>query len=257
MPVRTEPWPTGTPCWVDLAVPDLAAAKEFYAAVLGWTYLDTGEEFGNYQIGQRDGHAAAGVGPLQNEGQPVAWTTYLASDDVDGTAKLISENGGTLLAEPFDVLGSGRLCLALDPQGAPFGVWQAAHSVGAEVYNEPGALVWSEVGVSEPDPARQFYAAVFGYSYQPVEGAPPSYTTFHRESDAPLGGIGGLDTSRDVAPQWLAYFMVADADAAVAAATERDATVIDGPVDTPYGRLAVITDRQGATFAIMGRPLPS
>jgi hypothetical protein len=51
--------------------------------------------------------------------------------------------------------------------------------------------------------------------------------------------------------------MVADADAAVAAATERDATVIDGPVDTPYGRLAVITDRQGATFAIMGRPLPS
>ncbi len=35
MSIRTDSWPIGTPCWVDLAVPDVPAATEFYAAVLG------------------------------------------------------------------------------------------------------------------------------------------------------------------------------------------------------------------------------
>lgn len=252
MPIRTAPWPTGTPCWVDLAVPDVEAATEFYAAILGWTYTDTGEEFGHYQMCQREGRSAAGIGPLHSADQPPAWTTYFASDAVDSTAQKITDNGGTLLAGPFDVSDSGRLCVALDPQGAVFGAWQAAKHVGAEIYNQPGALVWNEAAVPDPDAARKFYAAVFGYSYQPVEGAGWEYTTFHGEGDA-LGGIGGLDNSPPGAPpHWMIYFMVADSDIAVAAATERGATVLAGPFDTPYGRMAVITDPQGATFAIMG-----
>ncbi|MDQ3762100.1 MAG: VOC family protein [Actinomycetota bacterium] len=252
MPIRTDPWPTGTPCWADLAVSDVDAAKEFYAAVLGWTYSDRGAEYGHYQMCQRDGHSAAGIGPLQSADQPPAWTTYLASDAVDDTARKITENGGTLIAEPFDIPDSGRLCIALDPQGAAFGVWQASKDVGAEIYNEPGSLVWNEAAVPDPEADRQFYSAVFGYSYQPVEGAGSEYTTFHRGGD-PLGGIGGLsDSPAEMPPHWMTYFMVADADTAVAAATELGATVLSGPLDTPYGRMATITDPQGATFSIMG-----
>jgi uncharacterized protein len=252
MPIRTDPWPTGTPCWVDLAVPDLAAAREFYAAVLGWTFLDTGAEYGHYQICRQDGHAAAAIGPLQHPDQPSVWTTYLASDDVDRTAAKIAESGGKLLAEPFDVPGSGRMCLALDPQGAAFGVWQATGQIGVEIYNEPGALGWNEAGVPDPDAAREFYTAVFGYSYQPVECVDSGYTTFHRDSD-PLGGIGGLNgMPSGTPPHWLALFLVADTDAAVAAAAAHGATVPVAAMDTPYGRMAVITDPHGATFGIMG-----
>lgn len=257
MPIRTDPWPAGTPCWVDLAVPDVDAARKFYAAVLGWTYLDTGEDYGHYHMCQREGHSAAGLSALQNAGQPTVWTTYLASDNVDSTAEKITGNGGKLLAEPFDVPQSGRLCIGLDPQGAVFGVWQSAGSVGAEIYNEPGSLVWNEAGVADPDAARQFYGAVFGYSYQPIEGAGPAYTTFHRDGD-PLGSIGGLDNMpAGTPPHWLAYFMVVDADAAVAAAVERGAEVPSEPFDTPYGRIAVITDPQGATFGVIGSQAPS
>ncbi len=252
MPTRNAPWPTGTPCWVDLAVPDLDAAKEFYAAVLGGTYSDTGEEYGHYQMCHRDGRAAAGIGPLQSADQPPAWRTYLASDAVDDTAQKITDNGGTLLAGPFDVGGSGRMCIALDSQGAAFGVWQAAEHIGAEIYNEPGSLVWNAAALPDPDTARKFYAAVFDYSYQPVEGAGPAYTTFHREGD-PLGGIGGMgEHPSGTPPHWMTYLMVADTDVAVAVATERGATVPGEPVDTPYGRMATITDPQGATFSIMG-----
>jgi predicted enzyme related to lactoylglutathione lyase len=252
MPIRTAPWPTGTPCWVDLSVPDVDAAKEFYAAVFGWTYLDLGEEFGHYQMCQRDGHSAAGIGPQQSPDQPPAWMTYLASDAVDDTAQKITENGGTVLAGPFDVPRAGRMCIALDSQGAAFGVWQATKGIGAEIYNEPGSLVWNEAAETDADAARKFYAAVFGYSYQPVEGTGGEYTTFHREGE-PLGGIGGLgNRPPETPPHWMSYFTVADTDAALAAAIERGATVLGEPADTPYGRMASITDPQGATFSVIG-----
>ena len=47
MPTRSQPWPAGTPCWIDLSAPDLGAAKEFYGAVFGWSFLDLGPDFFN------------------------------------------------------------------------------------------------------------------------------------------------------------------------------------------------------------------
>ena len=64
MSTRTDPWPPGTPCWVDLSVPDVAGAVAFYSAVVGWTFVDTGPEYGGYHIAQVDGRAAAGLGWL-------------------------------------------------------------------------------------------------------------------------------------------------------------------------------------------------
>ena len=89
MSFTDTPWPDGTPCWVDLAVPDLQAARDFYGPVLGWDFADTGEEYGHFTICQVEGRAAAGIGPLVQEGQPSAWTLYFATagrepDGVDG-----------------------------------------------------------------------------------------------------------------------------------------------------------------------------
>ena len=106
MVTRENPWPAGTPCWVDISVPDVAAGSAFYAAVLGWDVVDTGEEFGHYRIAQVDGRAAAGLGPMMQEGTPTAWTLYFASDDVDGTAELVAKHGGTLLFSPMEIAGN-------------------------------------------------------------------------------------------------------------------------------------------------------
>lgn len=156
-----HPWPAGTPCWVDLAVPDVTAAARFYGEVIGSTFSDTGEEYGHYHIAQTNGRAAAAIGPLQQEGQPTAWTVYLASDDADATAKLVAENGGTVVAEPFDIPRNGRMAIALDPTGGAFGVWQSAGQNGIEVYNEPGALVWEDARLVDPAAGMAFYSAVF------------------------------------------------------------------------------------------------
>lgn len=51
---------------------------------------------------------------------------------------------------------------------------------------------------------------------------------------------------------WVAYFAVADADVAVATARSGGAVLLAEPWDTPFGRMAFITDPQGASFAVVG-----
>ncbi len=252
MSTRDTPWPAGTPCWVDVSVPDVAAGTAFYRAVLGWDFVDSGEEYGHYNIAQVGGRAAAGLGPVVAEGAPAAWTLYFASDDADATAKLVTEHGGSVLFEPTDIAGNGRMCVAVDPTGAVFGVWQSLGMIGAGVVNEPGGLVWEDGRLTDPEAGKRFYSDVFGFTYESFEGAPEQYWTFHHGGD-PLGGIGGMMGAPEGVPShWLPYFAVADADAALAAARDAGGSVTAGPDDSPYGRIAVLTDPFGATFAVMG-----
>ena len=68
------------------------------------------------------GQPVAGIGPLQGEEQPAAWTLYLASDDADRTAADVAEHGGTVLMPPvMDVGRMGRMLIASDPAGGVFG----------------------------------------------------------------------------------------------------------------------------------------
>jgi predicted enzyme related to lactoylglutathione lyase len=54
MPTRTSFEP-GTPSWVDLASPDLAASAAFYSALFGWEAKDQGPEAGHYHMFEKDG----------------------------------------------------------------------------------------------------------------------------------------------------------------------------------------------------------
>jgi predicted enzyme related to lactoylglutathione lyase len=251
MPTRDTPWPAGTPSWADLSVPDLAKAIEFYSAVLGWTLVDSGEEFGHYSIAQVDGRAAAGIGPVMAEGQPSFWTLYIASDDADATAKLVGEHGGTVVMPPMDIPGNGRMCIAADPTGAVFGVWQAIGMIGAGVFNEPGGIVWEDARLSDVEAGRTFYTDVFGWSYGEIPGMDISqYGTFTTGGD-PLGGLGGLMGDPEGTPShWLVYFGVPDADAAFATVERLGGTVLRPAEDSPFGRMGVVADPFGAPFAI-------
>lgn len=251
MPTRTEKWPTGTPCWVDVAVSDVAEGTKFYGPVLGWTFHDTGEDYGHYTMCMAGDQTAAGLGKIQMAGQPAAWTVYLASDDADATAKQVTENGGSVALEPMDIPEVGRMAIAVDPAGAVFGIWQANPLNGITVYNEPGGLVWEDARLTDPDAGKRFYAALFGYSYSPIEGAPDDYSTFGREGADPYGGIGGLLGAPEGTPShWLPYFSVASVDQALAAAQSSGGTVLSPATDTPYGRMATVADPFGAVFAV-------
>jgi len=55
----------------------------------------------------------------------------------------------------------------------------------------------------------------------------------------------------DRPPSWGVCFAVADSDATAARSVELGGTVTVPPSDTPVGRFAVLSDPQGASFAVI------
>ena len=254
MPTRDTPWPTGTPCWVDLGVPDIDAARDFYTGLLGWEYTGGGPEFGGYLTATKNGENAAGMGPQQDPDDPPRWTTYFATDDAAGTAARIREAGGSVVVEPMEIGPMGTMVIARDPQGNVFGLWQSGMHTGARIYNEPGSLNWNELMAGDAGAAREFYTAVFGFTHAemgPEAGDPGEfdYTTFNTGGN-PLGGVGAAQSG--MSSGWLTCFGVADADAAVAIIESKGGQVTMPPMDTPFGRFAIVQDPWGAAFEVMG-----
>ena len=189
------------------------------------------------------------MGPQMDPADPPRWTTYFATEDAEATAAQVSDAGGTVVMQPMDVGPMGRMVIALDPQGHPFGLWQAGQHTGVRIYNEPGALVWNDAAVDDPDAARAVYAKVFGFRFDEGEGEDMGgYTTFATD-DQPLGGLGGHQPGSPKG--WTTCFSVASTDDAVSAVERGRGKVIMAAQDTPFGRFAVVEDPWGAAFSVM------
>lgn len=247
MPTREAAWPAGTPCWVDYSATDIDGAKAFYTELFGWAYGGGQEEYGGYLNCQVKRLPAAGMMATMDSAQVAAWTTYFATEDAEATVAAVVSAGGTIVAAPMDVGPLGRMALALDSQGHLFGVWEAREHTGARIYNEPGAPIWNEAAVDDPDAARAFYTAVFGFRFEPVEGS-QDYTTFTTDGD-PLGGLGAHQDGKP--SRWSTCFGVASARDAVHSTLRAGGAVLTPIQNTPYGHFAVLTDPWNAPFSIM------
>jgi uncharacterized protein len=252
MVTRNTAWPAGTPCWVDLGVDDIPKARAFYSGLFGWDVQELPPEAGGYNMCLIDGLSVAGIGGKPDPSMPTYWTTYIASASADETADKIRSAGGQVLMDPFDVMDVGRMFIAVDPGGAPFGVWEAKSHTGVQRANEPGTLIWSENMSRNYKANKDFYGQVFGYSFGDIGADGFNYATIDLDG-RPAGGIGEIsgDMPAETPATWGTYFAVADTDAAVARAVELGGSVIAPAWDSPYGRMAVLSDDQGAVFSVM------
>jgi len=253
---RDTVWPEGTPCWIDLGVPDIPRAIRFYSAQFGWDIPPGGEEVGGYSVASLGGRTVAGIGPAMGPAEaPPTWTTYLAADDADAVVAKIEGAGGRLITEPMDVMDLGRMAIAADPTGAPFGIWQGRKHTGAQVANVPSAMTWNEQMSHDFEAAKEFYRAVFGYDFEDMSSDGFQYATL-QANDQIVGGIGGYPAGVPAGTpgSWTVYIGVSDTDAAVASATAHGGSLVHAPTDTPYGRMAMVTDDQGAGFSLLSVP---
>ncbi|GAA2143499.1 VOC family protein [Kitasatospora kazusensis] len=255
MPEVTTAYAPGTPCWVDLMAKDQQAALDLYRDLFGWQGQVGPPEFGGYAVCALNEKPVAGIGPaMAPEGQPTpptVWTTYLSTDDADATQAAITKAGGTVMVPVMDVGTTGRMLVAADPTGAVFGVWQPGDFFGAHVVNEPGALTWNELHTADIPAAAAFYRAVFGVEIAPMEGMDEEYFAYNVDSAA-RGGVAKLQNDPPGTPaHWLTYFSVDDADSTVDALVKRGGTVLVPPFDMVAGRMAVLSDPQGAIFSVI------
>ncbi|WP_179017941.1 VOC family protein [Paenarthrobacter nitroguajacolicus] len=256
MSTKISSWPAATPMWVDLGVDNLAAAKSFYTDLFGWEFVAGGQDAGEYLLAHLGGRAVAGVGPKQAPGMPTVWTTFLASDNVDLTARKISAAGGEMIALPFDVMESGRMALAVDTVGAAFGIWQAGTHIGAERVNEHGSLCWNELHTRDFTAARSFYSEVFDVSYQDASEDGFVYSTLRRPLDGrEVGGIQHDDDIPDATPNyWLTWFASDYVQGTAERAVELGSTLLMPVTESPLGRMAIIQAPQGEVFGIIDAP---
>jgi uncharacterized protein len=117
---------------------------------------------------------------------------------------------------------------------------------------EPGAFCWVELATSDPKNAKSFYTKLYAWDVKDIPmGDQGTYHIFQKEGKD-VGAMYQLSAEEQgVPPHWNNYVAVADADASTAKAKSLGGTVVAGPFDVmDAGRMAFISDPQGAMFAI-------
>ena len=120
--------------------------------------------------------------------------------------------------------------------------------------NKPGDYIWYELLTSDADAAQSFYTSVLGWSYAD-SGQPQMDYRIVNAGENSVGGMMPITpdmAAQGAAPIWLGYIAVDDVDATVADLQQRGGSVQMPAMDIPMvGRIAMVTDPQGAPFYVM------
>jgi hypothetical protein len=136
---------------------------------------------------------------------------------------------------------------------------QAAPTLKEERPSEFGGYIWYELMTTDPDSAKDFYDALVGWNIQKGPQEYGSYRVIGRSDGGFAGGLMSLNDQMQqhgARPMWLGYIHVADVDKAIARIEEKGGKTEMPATDIPnVGRIAMVTDPQGAPFYVM-KPIP-
>ncbi|WP_309132713.1 VOC family protein [Brevibacterium sp.] len=243
----------GQPVWIDYVCHDLETTKNFYTQVFGWDIVDQGPDYGHYHQIMKGQHPVGGFMQAMNmDGSPnpsipASWTTYLHADDIEVTYTEAVKSGAEAITPPMAVGPHGQMAVIADPAGAGVGLWQPGQFSGFDTPLTPGTPVWFELMTVDFEKATDFYRNVFAWDLVPVPGG-MNYST-HGAGESAVAGICDASDWTDTS-YWRTYFNVESVDGAAATIRELGGSVLDGPEDTPFGRIATIADPEGARFQL-------
>ncbi len=237
---------------MDAQLSDVRAGKRFYGELFGWTFDETGPDASVWA--RLDGEPVAALVPKTDGRMPTVWTVYFAARDAVALTARIREAGGQVVTPPRPVDGLGTTALVADPQGAVFALWQPAAGTGGPSgaggsafagfgrRHEPGTFAWAELYTRDTEAANAFYGdlfhdALFGPGAAPDVGRAAVTDVFPAE----------------MPPHFLVHFRVEDCEAALGTVARLGGRVRVPPFETSYGRVAVVSDGQGASFAVLQR----
>lgn len=111
----------GSANWIGHAGPDRSATLQFYKDVIGWKIADIALPNGpTVPCIMLENGPIGSFSPMPEE--TGSWTVYITVADVDACVKKASANGASVLSQPMDMPGVGRMATLMDPQGARFAV---------------------------------------------------------------------------------------------------------------------------------------
>lgn len=261
--MTTHTHAAGDFCWMSLSTPDAEAAGQFYGDLFGWETRPwpTGDDGGQAQAGEyrQITYRGAPIGALTDlRGEMPAWSLFFAVEDADAAADRVATAGGELLVDPFTAPGGSRVAFFRDPAGAFCGIQSTAPGQGIQSAMEPNTVCWVEVGSRDTDLTSRFYADLFGWRFEtlPPGAGAPGYALIHNR-DRNLGGMLEIDGNfpDGVGSYWMVYIGVEDLRSTLSELERLGGRLGFGPTEIPDGTFAVVSDPQGAHFAVI-QPSP-
>jgi hypothetical protein len=218
-------------CRFELRTTDVAAARAFYAALLG--------DDAAHIVSLPAEAAARGARPH--------WLGHLGVDDVERTAHAFVERGATRLGPTRPTADGGQVALLRDPGGAVVAL-ATPPSVPART-----DVVWHLLNTSDLERSTASYRELFGWRFtEPLDlGENGVFHPFAwHPGEANVGSMTDITRRPGIHPHWLFYFRVAALEPALVKVRAAGGLVI-GPIVLPGGeRIAVCEDPQGAAFAL-------
>jgi predicted enzyme related to lactoylglutathione lyase len=242
--------------WFDLLTNDVEHAKPFYGGVAGWTAQKWSG--GDYEIWSAGSAPIGGAMALSPEacqsGALPHWMGYVATDDVDATARRAQQLGGAVRVPGKDIPEVGRFAVLADPQGASFAIYRSLKATPAPDTRALGHVGWAELITTDWKSAWKFYAELFGWRpTQSMDMGPElgEYFMFGADPEQAFGGMSNAANLIKARPSWLYYVNVKSADETAKRVASTGGEVVNGPMDVPGGgRIAQFLDPQGAMFAV-------
>lgn len=222
-----------------LRTSDVAAARSFYARVLGDRALDV--------LPLHEQAVARGARPH--------WLGFIDVGDVERAAAAFGERGATALA-PIWVNPEGlKAAVMRDPGGAVIALARPPQHANPDPSGGPD-VAWHLLNTADVERAKANYGELFGWEMKEAIDL-GSDGVLHPFAYAAGGEAAGalidIGARPGVHPHWLFNMRVAALEPAMEAARSAGGLVL-GPFTWPDGRRsAVCDDPQGAAFALIER----
>jgi uncharacterized protein len=117
-----------------------------------------------------------------------------------------------------------------------------------------GIFGWNELVTKDVDAAKAFYAATFGWTFEPMRMGMSIYWVAKSEGRL-TAGITYMGTDEAGAtPHWFSYILVDDMELRIGSISENGGKVHRPPMFIPgVGHIAIITDPSGASVGLLQR----
>jgi predicted enzyme related to lactoylglutathione lyase len=251
---------TGRFVWYEDLARDPKAAIDFYTDVIGWKTQPFTEGGNDYVMWVGNQGPLGGVMKLPDEaakmGAPPHWMAHVQVSSVDETAALAKKLGGKVHKEPTDIPTVGRFAVIADPQGASLSIFTPASEMNLHDSSKPGEFCWNELLTADSVAAFKFYSQLFGWKIiEEMDMGPTGKYRVFGIGDKQMGGMMTTPKGSPMPPTWIYYTETSNLNSALDRAKKRGAKVMNGPMDVPGGgRIAQLTDPQGAAFALHEAP---
>ena len=248
--------------WYELMTGDVAAARDFYGPMLGWSFADHpgGMDYTTFGTDAGDvGGMMELTDEMKDSGARPAWIGYIHVADVDAKLAEAKSAGAAELMPATDIPEVGRIAMLADSSGATFYIMTPSGEDGeskAFAKHAPmeGHCAWNELSSADQMGADAFYTGLFGWEHaESMDMGEIGEYRMYRVADYTLGAIMQKPPQMPVS-LWSFYFRVPDIDEAAAHVTNNGGKIIMGPMEIPGGEFSLEgIDPQGAMFSIIGK----